>query len=95
MYHVTYTRLTLRMLEEDPAMETPEATAEAQRLFKKVSEAMHFLSHAQHAMSDIMLDLTTPPPRQLRARPFVIQSALVQSAHAGMLTSAVVLHKPT
>ena len=40
---------------------------------------LHYLSHAQHAMSDIMLNLGRPPPRQLRARPFVIQSVM-QSA---------------
>merc|ERR1719422_131738 len=37
------------------------------------------LREAGHAMSDIMLQFSRPPPRQLRARPFVIQSVL-QSA---------------
>ena len=45
----------------------------------RYSSCLHYLSHASHAMSDIMLHLSRPPPRQLRARPFVIQSVL-QSA---------------
>lgn len=57
-----------------------EATATAnQTLFNNISQISHFMSHAQHAMSDIMINFLRPPPRQLRARPFVIQS-LVQSA---------------
>ena len=48
-------------------------------LLFRYSSCLHFLSHASHAMSDIMLHLSRPPPRQLRARPFVIQSVL-QSA---------------
>merc|ERR1719419_1012609 len=74
-------RLT-NMLNDDPTFESSVATAEHQRLFRQVTEVMHFMSHAQHAISDIMLDLGTAPPRQLRGRPFVIQSAVVQSAHA-------------
>ncbi|KAB7502982.1 Large proline-rich protein BAG6 [Armadillidium nasatum] len=46
----------------------------------RVSSAMHYISHALHAISDIMIDLRRNPPRQLRARPFIIpQPALVQA----------------
>ena len=71
------------MLQEDPVFETEEIRTQHQTLFRGVTEIMHFLSHAQHAMSDAMLDLGSTPPRQLRARPFVIapivQSAVVQN----------------
>jgi len=64
------------MLRDDPAMESP---SENQAYFNNYSSCLHYLSHAQHAMSDIMVNFSRPPPRQLRARPFVIQS-VVQSA---------------
>jgi hypothetical protein len=69
------TRLST-MLREDPAMETPSTH---QTYYNSYSSCLHYLAHAQHAMSDIMVNLSRPPPRQLRARPFVIQS-VVQSA---------------
>merc|ERR1719309_57841 len=64
------------LLRDDPVM---ESTSEEQTYYNNYSSCMHFLAHAQHAMSDIMVNLSRPPPRQLRARPFVIQS-VVQSA---------------
>ena len=50
-----------------------------QQLFNRVSRITHYLSHAQHAMSDILLNLSRAPPRQLRARLFIIPS-IVQTA---------------
>ena len=71
------------MLRDDPSFENEEETNRHQDLFRNVTEVMHFLSHAQHAISDAMLNLSTTPPRQLRARPFmiapIIQSAVVQN----------------
>jgi len=67
------------MLREDPEFENEVVVNRYQRLFRHVTETMHFLSHAQHALSDAMINLNTPSPRELRARPFVIQS-VVQSA---------------
>lgn len=65
------------LLREDPALDTD--VEDHQTYYSRYSSCLHYLSHAQHAMSDIMLNLSRPPPRQLRARPFVIQSVL-QSA---------------
>merc|ERR1711971_1494387 len=70
-------RLTT-LLREDPTL-LPDIAATQQTFFNSYSTCQHFLAHAQHAMSDIMLQLARPPPRQVRARPFVIQS-VVQSA---------------
>ncbi|KAF2366985.1 Ubiquitin domain [Trinorchestia longiramus] len=46
----------------------------------RVSEVLHLLAHAQHGISDVMVDLRQPPPRRLRARPIIIhQPALLQA----------------
>jgi hypothetical protein len=56
------------------------ALQDAQRVFNSVSEVMHFLSHAYHAMSDIMCEFSCPPPRNLRCRPVLIQHSAVLQA---------------
>ena len=61
------------MLMDDPVI-PEENVREHQRLFSRVSEVMHCLSHAQHAMSDILLNCNAQPPRQLRSRPLMISS---------------------
>merc|ERR1719470_21597 len=71
-------RLT-NMLRTDPVLSGTELTGE-QGYFNNYSQCLHFLSHAQHALSDIMINLSRPPPRQVRARPFVIQSVVQSGA---------------
>lgn len=49
-------------------------------MLNRVSEVMHFLSHAYHSLSDIMVRVRTPPARPLLCRPILIQhSAVVQT----------------
>eukprot|EP00092_Neocalanus_flemingeri_P028334 GFUD01030771.1.p1 GENE.GFUD01030771.1~~GFUD01030771.1.p1 ORF type:complete len:889 (+),score=361.49 GFUD01030771.1:209-2668(+) len=82
------------MLREDPVMESP---GPQQTFYNSYSSCLHYLSHAQHAMSDIMVNLSRPPPRQLRARPFVIQS-VVQSAvlqSVPIVTTSMTASAPT
>merc|ERR1719361_2125391 len=71
------------MLRDDPEFEGENQRNIHQNLFRGVTEIMHFLSHAQHAISDAMINLGSSPPRQLRARPFmiapIVQSAVVQN----------------
>uniref|UniRef100_A0A224XIC1 Large proline-rich protein BAG6 n=1 Tax=Panstrongylus lignarius TaxID=156445 RepID=A0A224XIC1_9HEMI len=65
------------LMRDDPVLENP---AEEQRFFNQVSELMHFMSHAYHAISDVMCDFSQPPPRLLRCRPVLIQhSAVLQT----------------
>lgn len=61
------------------SVQESESLQQEQWLLWRVSEVLHFVSHAMHAISDIMVDLRRAPPRQLRARPIIIQQpALVQ-----------------
>ena len=51
---------------------------DAQRLCDRVPEAMHYIGHAYHNISDIMMHLESAPPRQLRATPVAIGPVAVQ-----------------
>ncbi len=60
-------------LREDPAAEAVDggeaALQRRQTEINLLSNAMHFLSHAQHALSDLVVSCSQRPPRELRARP--------------------------
>merc|ERR1719431_1519824 len=66
LYNATQARLATHsarltsMLREDPELQ-PEAVTPEQTFFNNYSSCLHLLAHAQHAMSDIMINLSRPP----------------------------------
>ncbi|XP_076663872.1 large proline-rich protein BAG6 isoform X3 [Andrena cerasifolii] len=65
-----------------PVAAGPEGVDENQRIVDGVSECLHYVSHACHALSDIIVDMGQQPPRNLRCRPIVIQHSAVM--HSGI-----------
>ncbi|KRT83619.1 hypothetical protein AMK59_3956 [Oryctes borbonicus] len=66
-------------MRQDPS--TPAVDVrKTQAMINRVSEILHFLGHAYHSLSDIIVRVRTPPPRPLLCRPILIQhSAVVQT----------------
>ena len=62
------------LLRNDPTFEANQTRQDAQQIFNRCTEVMHLLSHVQHALSDAVVDFSQNTPRQIRARPLVIQS---------------------
>ncbi len=52
-----------------------EATRRQQVSFNQVTHVMHLMSHAQHAISDMMVNFNLSPPRVVRSRPIILQPA--------------------
>ncbi|XP_043258007.1 large proline-rich protein BAG6 isoform X1 [Colletes gigas] len=71
----------------------PESVEESQRIVDGVSESLHYLSHACHALSDIIVDMSQQPPRNLRCRPIIIQhSAILQPGIPIQVEAHISLH---
>lgn len=49
--------------------EQDDGRRDAQRVQNRVSQALHYIAHAYHHISDLMIDMNVAPPRQVRAPP--------------------------
>ncbi len=64
------------VLRSNSVLEGGEMAVRRQQvIFNQVTHVMHLLSHAQHAISDMMVNFSLPPPRVIRSRPIILQSA--------------------
>ncbi|KAG8184147.1 hypothetical protein JTE90_010189 [Oedothorax gibbosus] len=71
------------MIRSDPTL-TGRALGEAHRLFSRVSQLMHFLSHAYHSLSDLHINFSQAPPRSPRVRIISSTSAASSSLFQGI-----------
>ena len=60
--------VTIRqLLRDDPALDPASADyRRAQHTFNQVSESLHYMAHAFHAMSDLMVDFGVGTPREVQ-----------------------------
>ncbi|KAG7203619.1 hypothetical protein KM043_013656 [Ampulex compressa] len=84
------------LMQTDPALPVrpgPEGVEENQRTVDGVSEILHCMSHACHALSDIIVDMGQQPPRSLRCRPMFMQhSAVLQPSVPFQVEAHISLH---
>ncbi|XP_046415664.1 large proline-rich protein BAG6 [Neodiprion fabricii] len=72
---------------------TAEENREVQRIADGVSESLHYLAHAAHALSDVIVDVSQPPPANIRYRPLLVQhSALLQAGIPIQVEAHISLH---
>ncbi|XP_057324304.1 large proline-rich protein BAG6 [Microplitis mediator] len=88
-----YIRDRLLHTPEAGASPTPSTPEENQRILDSVTECFHFLSHAQHALSNLNVNMQQPSPRVLRCRPITIQpSAILQAGLPIQVEAHINLH---
>ncbi|CAG9767941.1 unnamed protein product [Ceutorhynchus assimilis] len=63
-------------MQEDPHVAS-DSVQDIRHLLNRVSQVLHFLGHAYHSLSDIIIDVEHPPPRLLLCRPILIQPPTV------------------
>ena len=58
-------------------------------LLLQVSEGLHYLAHALHALSDLMVDFGAAPSREVRARPYAFHQTTQLSASIPNVTFSI------
>ncbi|GFU04198.1 large proline-rich protein BAG6 [Trichonephila clavipes] len=69
------------LIRSDPAL-SGRPLSDAHHLFSRVSQLMHFLSHAYHSLSDLHINFRQPPPRSPRVR-------IISSTHSSSLFQGI------
>ncbi|GFQ84619.1 large proline-rich protein BAG6 [Trichonephila clavata] len=69
------------LIRSDPAL-SGRQLGDAHHLFSRVSQLMHFLSHAYHSLSDLHINFRQPPPRSPRVR-------IISSTHSSSLFQGI------
>ncbi|XP_033315242.1 large proline-rich protein BAG6 isoform X1 [Bombus bifarius] len=73
-----HTERYCKLMRDDPSLHPGERRIEETQTFVNgVSECLHYMSHACHALSDIIVDMSQQPPRNLRCRPIIIQHSTI------------------
>lgn len=49
---------------------------------------MHYISHVYHAISDLRVAFSRPPPRSFQSRPCLLQGTILQTAHSVTTTTS-------
>lgn len=49
---------------------------------------MHYLSHIYHAISDLRVSFSRPPPRSFQSRPCLLQGTILHTAHSVTTTTS-------
>ncbi|XP_006565471.2 large proline-rich protein BAG6 isoform X6 [Apis mellifera] len=83
-----------KLMRDDPSLPPGgRLVTENQSFVDDVSECLHYMSHACHALSDIIVDMNQAPPRNLRCRPIIIQhSAILQPGIPIQVEAHISLH---
>ncbi|XP_017893055.1 large proline-rich protein BAG6 isoform X2 [Ceratina calcarata] len=66
-----------KIMHDDPSLPPGERVEENQTYVNGVGECIHYMSHACHSLSDVIVDMSQEPPRTLRCRPIVIQHSAI------------------
>ncbi|KAK9300653.1 hypothetical protein QLX08_006697 [Tetragonisca angustula] len=89
-----HTERYCKLMRDDPVLSSEgRRVEETQTFVNGVSECLHYMSHACHALSDIIVDMSQQPPRNLRCRPIIIQhSAILQPGIPIQVEAHISLH---
>ncbi|KAL7305815.1 hypothetical protein TKK_0002062 [Trichogramma kaykai] len=71
------------LMSTDPVLTRESGTdgvEDNQRVIDGVSESLHYVSHACHALSDIIVDLGQQPPRNLQCWPIIVSHSTIVQA---------------